>query len=125
MSQARQLQWYKHSSFVLPTLVLLMLAAIQGSPLHAQDAAQGPIAAPPEHHVTRIGNVSEPEAPPSLPEAEIIKRFSLKEDERSEEHTSELQSPDHLVCRLLLEKKKKIQNIEEHNTLASYTTSTS
>src|SRR5258708_10436110 len=28
---------------------------------------------------------------------------------RSEEHTSELQSPDHLVCRLLLEKKKEIQ----------------
>src|SRR5258708_30190047 len=28
---------------------------------------------------------------------------------RSEEHTSELQSPDHLVCRLLLEKKKKKQ----------------
>src|SRR5438552_6928869 len=27
-------------------------------------------------------------------------------DKRSEEHTSELQSPDHLVCRLLLEKKK-------------------
>src|SRR5258708_32030419 len=30
---------------------------------------------------------------------------------RSEEHTSELQSPDHLVCRLLLEKKKK----KKHN----------
>src|SRR5690348_7681675 len=29
---------------------------------------------------------------------------------RSEEHTSELQSPVHLVCRLLLEKKKKKQN---------------
>src|SRR5207244_10381617 len=28
---------------------------------------------------------------------------------RSEEHTSELQSPDHLVCRLLLEKKQKQQ----------------
>src|SRR5947208_10986005 len=28
---------------------------------------------------------------------------------RSEEHTSELQSPDHLVCRLLLEKKKKLK----------------
>src|SRR5258708_15928765 len=27
---------------------------------------------------------------------------------RSEEHTSELQSPDHLVCRLLLEKKKNV-----------------
>src|SRR5258708_31580548 len=33
---------------------------------------------------------------------------------RSEEHTSELQSPDHLVCRLLLEKKK--HNIERHST---------
>src|SRR5258708_39245265 len=29
-------------------------------------------------------------------------------EDRSEEHTSELQSPDHLVCRLLLEKKKNI-----------------
>src|SRR5258708_26045926 len=29
---------------------------------------------------------------------------------RSEEHTSELQSPDHLVCRLLLEKKKQKKN---------------
>src|SRR5207244_4942596 len=28
-------------------------------------------------------------------------------ENRSEEHTSELQSPDHLVCRLLLEKKKQ------------------
>src|SRR2546426_6796644 len=31
---------------------------------------------------------------------------------RSEEHTSELQSPCNLVCRLLLEKKKKIKNTE-------------
>ena len=30
---------------------------------------------------------------------------------RSEEHTSELQSRQYLVCRLLLEKKKKINNI--------------
>src|SRR5258708_27240637 len=33
---------------------------------------------------------------------------------RSEEHTSELQSPDHLVCRLLLEKKKKIKVKRNH-----------
>src|SRR5690348_18219932 len=32
------------------------------------------------------------------------------EEVRSEEHTSELQSPVHLVCRLLLEKKKKSQH---------------
>src|SRR5258708_18983997 len=31
----------------------------------------------------------------------------IHKPKRSEEHTSELQSPDHLVCRLLLEKKKK------------------
>src|SRR5258708_9230275 len=31
---------------------------------------------------------------------------------RSEEHTSELQSPDHLVCRLLLEKKKNTQTAQ-------------
>src|SRR5438552_18636013 len=32
------------------------------------------------------------------------------DQDRSEEHTSELQSPDHLVCRLLLEKKKNYIN---------------
>src|SRR5258708_22446836 len=35
---------------------------------------------------------------------------------RSEEHTSELQSPDHLVCRLLLEKKKK-NNLRDYVNL--------
>src|SRR5258708_32005938 len=35
--------------------------------------------------------------------------------ERSEEHTSELQSPDHLVCRLLLEKKNIIHINNEVN----------
>src|SRR5258708_17541953 len=34
----------------------------------------------------------------------------VKPPVRSEEHTSELQSPDHLVCRLLLEKKKTTIN---------------
>src|SRR5258708_30250632 len=41
---------------------------------------------------------------------------------RSEEHTSELQSPDHLVCRLLLEKKKTTTAKE---TEADVTTGTS
>src|SRR5258708_18722070 len=39
--------------------------------------------------------------------------------ERSEEHTSELQSPDHLVCRLLLEKKKKDRNRRTPSELES------
>src|SRR5260364_448582 len=42
------------------------------------------------------------------------KMAALRDMNRSEEHTSELQSPDHLVCRLLLEKKKK--NIKTHTT---------
>src|SRR5258708_11825964 len=37
---------------------------------------------------------------------------------RSEEHTSELQSPDHLVCRLLLEK-KKTSTTTKHNAARS------
>src|SRR5258708_6821072 len=42
----------------------------------------------------------------SAPQPVNVLRLAGK---RSEEHTSELQSPDHLVCRLLLEKKKKIR----------------
>src|SRR5258708_19937368 len=39
---------------------------------------------------------------------------------RSEEHTSELQSPDHLVCRLLLEK-KKTKNISNTHCITTHT----
>src|SRR2546429_6537542 len=38
---------------------------------------------------------------------EAVRQLGLAEGTRSEEHTSELQSRLHLVCRLLLEKKKK------------------
>src|SRR3989442_9835378 len=38
---------------------------------------------------------------------------------RSEEHTSELQSRPHLVCRLLLEKKKKIQQHDPKSALVT------
>src|SRR5258708_10696288 len=39
----------------------------------------------------------------------VVRDIDMKNRDyrRSEEHTSELQSPDHLVCRLLLEKKKQ------------------
>src|SRR5258708_32071597 len=43
-----------------------------------------------------------------------------KREVRSEEHTSELQSPDHLVCRLLLEKKKKQRAFLSRLHLATY-----
>src|SRR5258708_28774697 len=47
--------------------------------------------------------------------AHIVEPGMFRAD-RSEEHTSELQSPDHLVCRLLLEKKKK-NELRQHPAL--------
>src|SRR2546426_9338384 len=41
-----------------------------------------------------------------------VLRFAGERRNRSEEHTSELQSPCNLVCRLLLEKKKNVPNYE-------------
>src|SRR3712207_7010287 len=46
-------------------------------------------------------------------------------DERSEEHTSELQSRQYLVCRLLLEKKKKIFPTNALSSLSRSSCSTS
>src|SRR3712207_7050269 len=43
---------------------------------------------------------------------------------RSEEHTSELQSRQYLVCRLLLEKKKTHSNFPERTSLSAKTTIT-
>src|SRR5258708_13263555 len=66
----------------------------------ARDRARSP-AQPGTHHFRR-GNLE-----PRLDHGKI---------NRSEEHTSELQSPDHLVCRLLLEKKKKKKKKNNINT---------
>src|SRR5690349_23700823 len=46
--------------------------------------------------------------------------FSVCREGRSEEHTSELQSRRDLVCRLLLEKKKKKISQEEHTPYKSF-----
>src|SRR5258708_24217709 len=56
---------------------------------------------PPPRSDSRIQPRRLPASPPGA------KDRSPEVEYRSEEHTSELQSPDHLVCRLLLEKKKK------------------
>src|SRR5207253_6563799 len=46
-------------------------------------------------------------APPAMVAIGLVNRFTTAIKNRSEEHTSELQSRGHLVCRLLLEKKNK------------------
>jgi len=66
------------------SLASFLLAVVPGAallPLQAQETPQGPMEAPPEHHVSRIGTESEPPAPPSLPVEEIVRRFSQKEEE--------------------------------------------
>src|SRR5258708_19231435 len=59
----------------------------------------------------RSGRTHAPQLPP-VPARSSAARRSGARRPRSEEHTSELQSPDHLVCRLLLEKKKKQQELK-------------
>src|SRR5690348_17966522 len=53
-------------------------------------------------------------AHPAAARASAMLASAPTSSSRSEEHTSELQSPVHLVCRLLLEKKKKKQNTTTH-----------
>src|SRR5690348_17571977 len=54
---------------------------------------------------------------PVLPSQRKRRQRLYSEVLRSEEHTSELQSPVHLVCRLLLEKKKKISRLNNFSVL--------
>src|SRR2546425_6683928 len=53
------------------------------------------------------GNILSESAPPSRNVPRLTVGLALIDRDRSEEHTSELQSLAYLVCRLLLEKKKK------------------
>src|SRR3989442_2651707 len=56
----------------------------------------------------RVGELS-----PELGE-DLVEGLLRRGERRSEEHTSELQSRPHLVCRLLLEKKNKQQNTQSN-----------
>src|SRR3989449_8514673 len=61
----------------------------------------------PEEHTTRIIDLLTPIGKGQIDDARGVLLGVELEAQRSEEHTSELQSRLHLVCRLLLEKKKK------------------
>src|SRR5438034_2201067 len=99
-----------------------------GTPKYARLAASIP-QMPGPHSATfryssRIRSLDRTSSSPSAVAASLSLRIGLREDERyrffascwvmvlrSEEHTSELQSHSDLVCRLLLEKKKKNRDI--------------
>src|SRR5258708_39849702 len=61
---------------------------------------------------TTLFRSSRTKKPRPRPRSRPVNNSPKRTVERSEEHTSELQSPDHLVCRLLLEKKKHRNNQE-------------
>src|SRR2546426_7313247 len=61
-----------------------------------------------------VGRDGDAEHARTLAPADDRERRELDADHRSEEHTSELQSPCNLVCRLLLEKKKKNESSRRH-----------
>src|SRR5215467_828081 len=80
-------------------------------------AAQAPIAS-----TATWPSDTMPTRPTSTPSPSVTMEYTATCVIRSEEHTSELQSPCNLVCRLLLEKKnKKIINTHKHTkTIKSY-----
>src|SRR5690625_6420425 len=81
------------------------LAELTGRQLHGDDPAVGDRAAGQVH---AAGKALAAEDARPLADHHRCDQEPVDVDQRSEEHTSELQSRGHLVCRLLLEKKKYI-----------------
>src|SRR5690242_21137568 len=69
---------------------------------------------PPENPI-HLGRRRSGHVPPAL---RVVRVVPDRERSRSEEHTSELQSHVNLVCRLLLEKKKK-KNYKTHSNITN------
>src|SRR5437762_8495828 len=72
------------------------------------------------HDALPIWSLRSTKMPPGSPSAPRCVRDRLVRtsvSRRSEEHTSELQSPMYLVCRLLLEKKKLLVGRQDHHAL--------
>src|SRR3989442_10522793 len=78
---------------VILAVVVIVAGVAAGAPSWAQ---KGPI---------KVGMLVPQTGPLAANGKDMINGFELFFEERSEEHTSELQSRPHLVCRLLLEKK--------------------
>src|SRR2546427_6863193 len=73
---------------------------------------------------TAIHRIADDPSHDQLALTRMKRRKLLLKDQRSEEHTSELQSQSNLVCRLLLEKKKRIRILLRHHSHRDTTRST-
>src|SRR5258705_4770884 len=77
----------------------------------------------PPHPAGNVGCLAVPRACVRIAKfrhARLVLRETVERAKRSEEHTSELQSLRHLVCRLLLEKKKKETINNQVNDITSW-----
>src|SRR5258707_7846669 len=106
--------------WLLPVPGLPTIRALAPSPRNfrvcsSKQAARGSLGLKRQSKSAREGFSSRPES---------LKRRAIRRlwRRRSEEHTSELQSRQYLVCRLLLEKKKKLANTDpsDHRLLAYF-----
>src|SRR3712207_7534137 len=68
------------------------------------------------HHVADVGG-GENDRPEPIRLCAQVQKVDRRHAQRSEEHTSELQSRQYLVCRLLLEKKKNILSADSIQTI--------
>src|SRR2546426_8889951 len=73
-----------------------------------------------DRHGFQFSHDHAPQLPIAILDAAVDELGGLVRQQRSEEHTSELQSPSNLVCRLLLEKKKK-KTMTNHVYVLLYT----
>jgi hypothetical protein len=64
-------------NILLSALPVFLWTAVRAT---AQENPSGPLAPPPEHKIERVIGVAQPEAPPSLPPAQIISALAKKED---------------------------------------------
>src|SRR5258708_30718575 len=97
------------------TLLANDFIARRGGKTIVRDLARDPV---PHLSAERFGAfLAKPEDRTAEQQAVVEFSDALIAELRSEEHTSELQSPDHLVCRLLLEKKKIIRR--QHYIISS------
>src|SRR5947208_10264762 len=87
-------------------------------PTRRSSDLSGPTAAWPRPSSSASVRLGDPlvNSAPSASSTMGATRDAPRKSTRSEEHTSELQSPDHLVCRLLLEKKKQKNTRDNEKT---------
>src|SRR2546422_3204434 len=92
----------------------VFVSDLEGKILQANDAVSALLGFRPDELIEQsLSRFISPEETREFTAAlrEVVERGVTRNARRSEEHTSELQSRLHLVCRLLLEKKKKKQHI--------------